>query len=290
MKDRDDIKRYRMSYPDNQNSIMLKGMQKHKDLTFDYYVHIAREFETEFSGMLFKRIIREVKRNCVSIKYTAPVYIGKEMYKNKDRLVFSGERTSAFTVTNTDEAKEWYRQPKLRAFADKSFTEQLAFLQDVFYGKELKNYKEEEKNFSENYQIYRIAASQPWRIKDLSLLKEIFALFDDDIKTPAAFKAMATAMEDLCDASVYVASRQKPDGIRILLEHLHDIPKKGYHCGCEGIVRILLKKKYYERFKICLTDVTDDTKVLVKTILESITDKKTAGQRKELINLLNQEL
>ncbi len=75
LKDRDDIERYRVIYPENKNSVLLKGMQKHMDLTFDYYVHIARTLETEFSGMLFKKIVREVKRNCVKIKYSAPIYI-----------------------------------------------------------------------------------------------------------------------------------------------------------------------------------------------------------------------
>lgn len=286
LKDRDDIDRYYINYTANGNSVMLKSMQKHKDLTCDYYVHIARELETEFSGMLFKRIVREVKQNCVRIKYSTPIYIGKEMYKNKDELVFSGERSGCFTVPETNEAKEWHRIPKVREFADKPFMKQLSFLQDVFYGKELKNYKEEEKNFSEDYQIYIVATSQVWRIKDLSLLKEVFALFDDNVNVTAPQGTM-TAMENLCDALIYAASTQKPDGIRILLDDLHYIPERGYHCGCEGIVRILLKKKYFKRFKISLADVTEDTKILVKKILESLTDKRTAEQRKELIDMLS---
>ena len=289
LKDRDDIERYRVIYPENKNSVMLKGMRKHEDLTFDYYVHIARNLETEFSGMLFKKIVREVKRNCVKIKYSAPIYIGKDMYESKEKLVFSGERCGTFTINRADEVKEWYRSPKVRAFADQSFTEQLSFLQDIFYGNALQNYHGEAKNFSEDFQIYAAAFSQPWRIKDLSLLKEVFRLFDDSVKVPSP-PGTSTAMEYLCEASIYVAAAQKPDGIRILLEHLHDIPEKGYHCGSEAIVRTLLKKKYFQRLKDSLTDTTEDTKILVKNILEGITDKRTEDSRRELIDMLKQDM
>jgi len=288
---RDNIEeRYRMDYTENRNCVMLKGMQKHEDLTHDYYVHIARRLETEFSGMLFKRIVREVKRNCVKIQYnTTLAYIGKEMYKDKRKLVFSGERSGCFTITEMDEAKEWYRSPKVRAFADQTLEEQISFLRDVFYGKELKDYWKEKEKFSEDYQIYRVAMSQPWRIKDLAFQREIFSLFDDGVLVESPF-GPRTAMEDLCEASVYVASTQKPDGIRILLNHLCWIPEKGYHCGCEGIVRLLLKKKYFEKFKMGMENVTEDTKKLIKKILEGLTDKKTENQKKELIDLLNSEL
>lgn len=288
LKNRDDIVRYHMNYNANWNSVVLKGMEKHEDLTNEYYVHVNRKHETEFSGAIFKRIVREVKRNCVRVKAVTPIYIGKEMYKNKDELVFSGMRCGAFTVTEANEAKTWYRSPKVREFADKPFLEQLAFLQDVFYGKELKNFKEERKSRSDDNQMYRVASSQIWRIKDLCLLKEVFALFDDDVKVDAAWSAQ-TAMEDLCDAAIYVASAHKPDGIRILLDSLKYIPEKGYHCGCEGIIRILLKKKYFEKFKIGLASAAEDTKKLVKKILEGITDKRTLDQRKEMIRLLDTE-
>lgn len=98
----------------------------------------------------------------------------------------------------------------------------------------------------------------------------------------------STAMEYLCEASIYAAAAQKPDGIRILLEHLHDIPEKGYHCGSEAIVRTLLKKKYFQRLKDSLTETTEDTKILVKNILEGITDKRTEDSRRELIDMLKQ--
>ena len=99
-------------------------------------------------------------------------------------------------------------------------------------------------------------------VRDFARLKEVFELFDDDVRVPSA-------MEYLCEACVYAASRQKPDGIGILLEHLHDIPEKGYHCGCEGIVRILSKKKYRERFQESLAGASEDTQVLVREILQS---------------------
>lgn len=286
LKDRDDIERYRMSYTENGNSVMLKGMRKHEDLTFDYYVHINRQMETEFSALLFKKIVREVKRNCVRITYSTPVYIGKEMYKSKKELVFSGERCGCITVTEADEVKEWYRNPNVRAFADQPFAEQISFLRDVFQGKVLKNYREEEQNFSEDFQMYRVASSQVWKIKDMSLLKDVFGLFDDDVKTPSP-PGTSTAMEYLCEASIFVASAQKPDGIRILSDFLRQIPERGYHCGCEGIVRLLLKKKYFEKFRMSMEDVSEDTKKLIKKILEGLTDKNTRNQRKELIEMLD---
>ncbi len=289
LKDQDDIERYRMVYPENKNSLLLKGMQKHEDLTYDYYVHIARELETEFSGTLFKRIVREVKRNCVLIKYSSPIYIGKEMYKEKEKFVFHGERCGCVAITETGEAKEWHRSPKVREFVDKPFQEQLSFLRDVFYGRELINYEKEKKEFTEDFQVYAAAMALPWGIKDLALLKEVFALFDDEVKTPAP-SGTTTAMENLCEASVYAASVQKPDGIRILLDNLQWIPEKGVHCGREGIVKLLLKRKYFERFQAGLGDVAEDTKILVKNILEGLTDKRTAEQRKELTAMLHHEL
>lgn len=288
LKDRDDIERYRMTYTENGNSVLLKGMAKHEDLTYDYYVHIERKLETEFSGMLFKRIVQEVKRNCVKIKAKTAIYIGKEMYKHKREFIFSGERTNAFTLTETDEVKTWYRNPRVRAlaaFSEKELKEQLAFLQDVFYGKELKDYRKEQKEFSEDFQIYILAMSQIWEIKDLTSLKEVFSLFDDSVLTPAP-SGTATAMEALCEASVYSAAKKKPDGIRILLDHLCEIPEKGYHCGCEGIVRLLLKKKYFEKFKMSVGDVTEDTRKLLKKILEGMTDKRMASRRMELLDIL----
>lgn len=38
----------------------------------------------------------------------------------------------AFTVTAANEAKKWYRRPKVREFADRPFREKLSFLQRVF--------------------------------------------------------------------------------------------------------------------------------------------------------------
>lgn len=285
LKDRDDVERYCMNHTENGNSVILKGMQKHEDLTFDYYVHINRRDETEFSGLLFKKVVREIKRNCVRIKCNTPVYIGKEMYKSKKELVFSGVRCGCITVTEADEAKEWYRNPNVRAFSDKPFTEQFSFLRDVFRGKVLKNYKEERDIFSEAFQMYMVASAQVWKIKDLSFLKDVFGLFDDDVRVPSPSGA-SSAMEYLCEASVYAASIQKPDGMRMLLECLCQIPEKGYFCGCEGIVKLLLRKKYFEKFKMSVEGVTEDTKKLILKILEGLNDKNTVNQRKELLEML----
>ena len=286
---REDIARYCVELLEHTNAMQLRGMEKHKDLTCEFYVYLNRAQETDFSAALFQCAIREIRRNCVRVKNTAPTYIGKEMYQEREDRIFYGERCGAFTVTAANEAKEWYRRPKVREFADRSFTEKLSFLQRVFDGKEIKDYQKERKNFSEDFEIYGIAESAVWRIKDLSLLKEVFALFDDDIKVPS-FPGTSTAMEYLCEASVYVASLQKPDGVRILLEQLHDVPEKGYHCGCEGMIRILLKRNYFVQFKTGLANANRDTKELVRKILDGFTDQKMAGKRKELGDMLQQDL
>ncbi len=286
---RDGTARYCMNLLEYTNGVQLKGMEKHEDLTCEFYVYINREHETEFSAALFKSMIREIRRNCVRVKNTAPTYIGKELYKDRENRVFCGERCSAFTVTAANEAKEWYRCPKVRKFADGSFREKLSFLQRVFEGKEIKDYSEERKNFSEDFQIYRVAEGAVWRIKDLNLLKEVFALFDDEVKVPSS-PGTSTAMEYLCEASVYVASAQKPDGIRMLLEQMHFIPEKGYHCGCEGIVKILLNGSNFQKCKTSLANADRDTKALVKKILEGLTDKKMAGKRNELVDMLKRDL
>lgn len=153
----------------------------------------------------------------------------------------------AFTMTAANEAKKWYRRPKVREFADRLFREKLSFLQRVF------------------------------------------DLFSDEVKAPSS-PGTSTAMEYLCEASVYAASVQKPDGIRMLLEQLRYVPEKGYHYGCEGMVRILLKGKNFDKFKTDLANVDRDTKVLVRKILEGITDKRTAGKRKELDDMLKKDL
>lgn len=76
----------------------------------------------------------------------------------------------AFTVTAANEAKKWYRRPKVRKFADRPFREKLSFLQRVFDGKEIKDYEKERKDFSEDFEIYDLAEGAVWGIKDLSLL------------------------------------------------------------------------------------------------------------------------
>lgn len=281
----DDIARYCIDHLEKANGVRLRGMAKHKDLTCEFSVQISREYETEFSANLFKNIVREVKQNCVRLKNTATTYIGRELYKEREKLIFSGERCGAFTVTDTNEAKNWYRRPKVRDFADQPFMEKLSFLQSVFNGKELKDFKEDQKNFSEDFEIYGLATGTVWGLEDLSLLKEVFALFDDEVKIPGYY-GTKTAMEDLCDASVYVASIQKTEGIRILLEQLHYVPVRGYHCGCEGIIKILLTRKYFNMFKTSLTIVNNDAKLFIKNVMEDLTDKKTIEKRKELIDML----
>ena len=60
-----------------------------------------------------------------------------------------------------------------------------------------------------------------------------------------------------------------------------------YHCGNKELIRTLLKKKYYALFRESLTQVTDETKALVKKTLETIDDKRLQKQKEELLVLLN---
>ena len=119
----------------------------------DYEVYIPRKYETEFTGALFKRIVREVKRNCVRIKHISPFYVGKEMYKNIGDYVFYGQcfRFECI-VTETDTAKRWWRNPNVRAFMDQTMSEHLQFLQDIFSNKELQDL--DFHNPTEQYEIY----------------------------------------------------------------------------------------------------------------------------------------
>ncbi|MCM1089345.1 MAG: hypothetical protein NC092_07960 [Butyrivibrio sp.] len=188
----------------------------------------------------------------------------------------------AFSVTESDETKGWNpRVRELTAFYNKDIKQHISFLCDVFYGRELKDYSEEKRKFSKDFQFYILSMSKLWEIEDLTSLKEVFALFDDEVLMPAPSDTR-TAMKELCEASVHSASR-KPDGIRILLDHLCEIPQRGYRCGCEGIVRLLLQKKYFDKFKMSIGDVTEDTRELLKRILEGLPDKRTVERRRELL-------
>lgn len=256
----------------------------------DYEVYIPREYETEFTGALFKRIVREVKRNCVRVKNITPFYVGKELYQNVGDYVFYKQGSGfAQIVTDANETKRWWDNPNIRQMMEQPIPELLPFLQEVFAQKRLKNFdpwKVHWKDYPEDYEIYQGILYKLWTNKDLSLFKDIAALFDDTV-TMSDLQTARTAMETLREIELDWAFSQKSDGIRLLLENLKNVPDAGYLCGNEEVIRTLLKKKYYELFRESLTQVTDETKVCVRKTLETIGDKRLQKQKEELMQLLN---
>ena len=278
--------RYETLYCDNKNSIVYKGGRKFPDMIGDYQLHIAKEYGTEFADKLFKRIVKEINKKCVKIRGLYPIfYVGNELYNNRENYVFFGMNFRfPIILTETGEVKRWWSNPNVRQFMDKSITEQLRFLQDVFSSEKWKTLHY--KNWTEEYEIYEGVMYKLCINNDLSLLKDIAVLYDDNVTGKSPLVAWKTVMEELRDIAIDLAFSQKADGLKILLENLKYVPSAGYHCGCKELITILLKKKYFETFKESLFIITDETKALVKKILEDITDKRTQDQRNELIGLL----
>lgn len=256
----------------------------------DYEVHIPKEYKTEFTEALFKRIVREIKGNCMKIEYITPLYVGKEMYKNIGDYIFLSQRSLfPLIVTETNEAKRWWKNPNVRKFMDKPIIEQLPFLQDVFSQKRLKNFELsniQRKDWTEDHEIYEGIMYKLLINKDLSLLKDVAALFDDGVKVKEPFYMMKTAMEELRDIEIDWAFSQKADGIKILLENLKNVPSAGFHCGNKEVIKTLFKKKYYETFKESLLNVADDTREIIRNTVEDISDKRLLKQVNEVIGLL----
>lgn len=279
--------RYGTLYCDNRNCIMFTGGRKFPDMIGDYQLHIAKEYKTEFADKLFKRIVKEIKEKCVKIKGLYPiVYVGNELYNNKENYVFNGMNFAfPIIVTETDEIKTWWSNPNVRQFMDKSMTEQMQFLRDVFSTEKWQTLHY--KNRTEDYEIYEGVMCKLWNNKDISLLKDIVVLFNDDVKGRSPVSG-STVMEELRDIAIDLAFSQKADGFKILLENLKNIPSAGYHCGCKELMTTLLKKKYFETFKESLLTITDETKVLVKNVLGDISNKRLLNEVNEAIGLLNQ--
>lgn len=275
---------------DNLNCLMFRTAAKNPNgYKGDYEVHIPREYETEFTGALFKRIVREVKRNCVKIKYISPLYVGEEMYKNIGGYILLSQRSLfPLIVTETNEAKRWWKNPNVRKFMDKPIIEQLPFLQDVFSQKRLKNFVSniQRKDWTEDHEIYEGIMYKLWINKDLSLLKDVAALFDDGVKVKEPFYMRKTAMEELRDIEIDWAFSQKADGIKILLENLKNVPSAGFYCGNMEVIKTLFRKKYYETFKESILNVTDETKEIIRNTIENISDKRLLKQVNEVIGLL----
>lgn len=275
---------------DNLNCLTFRTAAKNPNgYKGDYEVHIPREYETEFTGALFKRIVREVKRNCVKIKYVSPLYVGEEMYKNIGGYILLSQRSLfPLIVTETNEAKRWWKNPNVRKFMDKPIIEQLPFLQDVFSQKRLKNFVSniQRKDWTEDHEIYEGIMYKLWINKDLSLLKDVAALFDDGVKVKEPFYMRKTAMEELRDIEIDWAFSQKADGIKILLENLKNVPSAGFYCGNMEVIKTLFRKKYYETFKESILNVTDETKEIIRNTIENISDKRLLKQVNEVIGLL----
>lgn len=255
----------------------------------DYEVYIPRERETEFSGALFKKIVREVKRNCVKIKHVSSFYAGKDLYQDIGRYVFYGQRDAfPMIVTKTDEARRWWDSPRVRQFMDKSIREQLPFLQEVFAQKRLKDFERKSRqDWSDEEEIYEGILYKLLLNQDLSLLKDIALLFDDGVTVREPFYADKTAMEELRDIEIdWWVFPKKVDGIRALLENLKYVPAAGYVCGNKEVIKTLLKRKYYELFQESLLNVTGETREIVRNTLLDISDKRLQKQVNEVMELL----
>lgn len=276
---------------DDHNCLIFRTPAKNPDgYEGDYEVYIPREHETEFSGALFKRIVREVKRNCVMIRHTNPLYVGKEIYKNiGDHIFWSHWSSFPLVVTETNEAKRWWKNPNVRRFMDIPIIEQLPFLQDVFSQNKLENFGSknlQRKDWTEDHEIYDGIMYELWQNRDLSLLKEVAVLFDDDVKVKEPFYRIKTAMEELRDIEMSWAFSHKADGIRLLLENLKNVPNAGYHCGIKEVIKALFKKKYYEIFKESLLNLSEETKEIIRNTVGDISDKRLQKQANEVIDLL----
>lgn len=255
----------------------------------DYEVYIPRARETEFSGLLFKKIVREVKRNCVKIKHVAAFYVGEEIYRNIRQYVFYGQRDRfPMVVTEADEAKRWWDSPVVRQFMDNPIREQLPFLQEVFARKRLKDFEDKDRrDWSDEEEIYEGILYKLSLNEDLSLLADIAALFDDSVTIKEPFYVAKTVMEELRDIEIdWWAFPQKADGIRALLESLKYVPPAGYVCGNQEVIKTLLKKKYYETFRESLPGVTEETRELIRNTIAGISDKRLQKQVGEVLELL----
>lgn len=277
--------RYVTDYCDNINCILLTGGGKYPDTIGDYQVQIARQYGSQFADELFKRAVKEIRKNCVKVKALSPFYVGNELYQNKENYIFYG-MGDAFPqiVTETCEAKRWWINPNVREFMDRPITEHLQFLKDIFANKELQdlNYK----NRTEQYEIYEGILYKLSINKDLSIIKDMAALFNDNVHITSPLYVTKSIMEELKDIIIELAYSHKREGFKVLLENLKNIPSVGYDCGKKELMITLLKKKYYHTFKESLSDVTEDTKIQIKGILGNISSKRLQSQVDEVIGLL----
>lgn len=285
----DNETRYITRYSNNKNCVVLSKKADPPDAIGDYQLYIADNFDSEYAKKLFKRFVKEIKSNCVRVKCISPFYVGRELYKNKEDYVFGGMNFAFLQiVTETGEAKRWWRNPNVREFMEKPMEDHLQFLRDVFSNKVLQNFDEEQKRRTEDYEIYQGVMYKLLMIKDLGIISVLFSLFDDGAKVRTPFYARKSAMEELRDMAIELAFSKKADGFKVLLENLKNVPDAGYNCGKLELITTLLKKRYFETFKESLPLVTDETKEIIKDILDDISIKRLQDQVNETMNLLSQ--
>lgn len=114
-------------------------------------------------------------------------------------------------MTDANETKRWWDNPNVRQMMDQPIRELLPFLQEVFAQKRLKDFdpwKVHWKDYPEDYEIYQGILYKLWTNKDLSLFKDIAALFDDTV-TMSDLQTARTAMETLREIELDWAFSQK---------------------------------------------------------------------------------
>lgn len=278
---------YKTEYYKNRNCVVFNGGKIYPAMISDYQIHIHEPYGSVYAEKLFKRIVKEVKKNCVKIKDIMPFYVGSEMYKYKDNYVFKGQRF-AYPLKITDDGGTilWWNNERVRAFMQKPIMNQLAFLNEVLSNRKINDYNEELINYTENYQIYNGIMYNIANYKEINLFDEIMPLFNDDSEALSPLTGGKSAMEELRDIVINLAISQKEEGIKVLLDSLESIPVKGYNCGSKSIIQTLLKKKYIDMLKIGLVNTSEQTKNLVKTILDDITEKRLIKSKDEIISIL----
>lgn len=117
--------RYITSCGDSEGRLTFRTKAKNPNgYECDYEVYIPRECKTEFTGALFKRIVREVKRNCVRIKNISPFYVGTKLYQTVGDYVFYSQRGRfPQIVTDAGETKRWWENPNVRQIMERPVSE-----------------------------------------------------------------------------------------------------------------------------------------------------------------------
>lgn len=279
---------YKTEYSKNRNCVVFNGGKVYPAMIGDYQLHIHIPYGSVYAAKLFKRIVKEVKQNCVKINNISPFYVGNEMYKCKDNYVFFGQCFAyPLKITDDGEAIRWWHNKSVRQFMSKPLTDQLVFLNEILSNNKISDYNKELKNNTENYQMYNGVMFNVANYKGFAILDEIMPLFNDNSEALSPLTGGKTAMEELRDIVINLAFSQKEEGIKVLLDSMKNIPDNGYNSGSKSIIQTLLKKKYIDIFKKSLFNTSYQTKDLVKSILEDITEKRVQKLKDEIMPILN---